>query len=48
MNEYVHNNRYFKSAKDFREAVMNFFENTWTEIESAMNTRINDNFQTLK
>lgn len=48
MNEYVRNNRYFKSAKDFREAVMNFFENTWTEIESAMNTRINDNFQTLK
>jgi len=48
MNEYARNNRYFKSAKDFREAVMNFFENTWTEIQSSMNTRINDNFQTLK
>lgn len=48
MNEYVRNNRYFKSAKDFREEIMNFFENTWTEIQSSMNTRINDNFQTLK
>ena len=48
INEYVRNNRYFKSAKDFKVAIMNFFENTWTEIESSMNTRINDDSQTLK
>lgn len=48
MNEYVRNNRYFKSPKEFREAVMNFFDKTWAEIGCSMNTRINDNFQTLK
>jgi transposase len=48
MNEYARNNHFFKSAQDFRDAILNFFHHTWGLISEAMVDRINDNFQTLK
>jgi len=48
MNEKVRNNRFFKSAKDFKEAISGFFENTLPSIGNEINDRINDNFQTLE
>lgn len=48
MNEHARNNRYFVSAKAFREALDNFFETTLPEIAGSLATRINDNFQVLK
>lgn len=48
MNEHVRNNRFFKSSKDFKEAISGFFENTLPQIGSSLNARINDNFQMLK
>lgn len=48
MNEYVRNNRFFQSAKEFRAAIMEFFEVTWPQIAQSMVDRINDNFETLK
>ena len=48
MNEKVRNNRFFKSAKDFKEAISGFFENTLPGIGNEINDRINDNFQTLE
>ena len=48
MNEHVRNNRVFHSAKEFREAIMNFFRITWPQIAFSMTSRINDNFQILK
>jgi transposase len=48
MNETVRNNRYFKTVKEFRAAIMEFFEKTWGKIASSMVDRINDNFQVLK
>ena len=44
MNEYVGNNRFFTSAKEFPEAILNFFCNTWPRIAHIMIDRINDNF----
>lgn len=48
MNEWVRNNRFFESAKEFRSVIMEFFEKTWPKIAHSMVDRINDNFQTLK
>lgn len=48
MNEYVRNNVFFKSAKEFREAILTFFEKTWPQIANSMKDRINDNFQIIK
>ena len=47
MNEYARNNRFFKSAKDFKESIRNFFQNTLPEIGTSLSGRINDNFQKL-
>lgn len=47
MNEHVRNNRFFKSPKDFREALYGFFKNTISKIADSMPKRINDNFQIL-
>ena len=44
MNEYVRNNRFFSSPKDFRDAISQFFEKTWGPISSSMRSRINDHF----
>jgi transposase len=48
MNEHVRNNRFFHSAKEFRKAIMDFFEVTWPKVAHVMVDRINDNFETLK
>lgn len=48
MNEKARNNRFFKGAKDFKEAINGFFESTLPSIGNALNDRINDNFQMLK
>jgi transposase len=48
MNEHVRNNVFFKSAKEFREAILTFFEKTWPQIAQSMKNRINDNFQIIK
>lgn len=47
MNEYVRNNRFFASAKEFREAIMTFFTHKWQIIKNDMRPRINDNFQAI-
>ena len=47
MNEYTRNNRFFTSAKDFREAILNFFNETWPSIAMQMVDRVNDNFQRI-
>ena len=47
MNEYVRNNTYFASTKDFKRAILSFFQDTWLGIKDTMRSRINDNFQTL-
>lgn len=48
MNEHTRNNRFFKGAKDFREAIDGFFINILPSIGNTLNSRINDNFQLLK
>ena len=47
MNEEVRNNVFFTSAKGFREAIVNFFENKIHTLAPNLRNRINDNFQTL-
>jgi transposase len=47
MNEHVRNNRFFESAKDFRQEINNFFRVTWPQIATSYVGRINDNFQRL-
>ncbi|NDE83090.1 MAG: IS630 family transposase [Chlamydiia bacterium] len=48
MNEYARNNRFFKTAQEFREAILGFFETTWPQISLTMIDRINDSFQIIK
>ena len=48
MNEHVRNNVVFKTAKEFKESIMNFFNCTWPSIAQSMTDRINDNFQRIK
>lgn len=47
MNEYVRNNRFFKTAGEFKKEIMDFFENKWSNIKDKMKGRINDNFQII-
>ena len=47
MNEYARNNRFFSSPKDFRSAILDFFELTWPKISLKMHSRVNDNFQII-
>lgn len=47
MNEYARNNKFFKTAQDFRQSITNFFQNTLPKIASSLVDRINDNFQKL-
>lgn len=46
MNEFVRNNRVFKNASEFRQAIDDFFAK-WPQIAHSMVNRINDNFQTI-
>ncbi|SBT15542.1 hypothetical protein VCE7224_04341 [Vibrio celticus] len=48
MNEYSRNNVYFKTKREFREAIENFGILTLPEIADSLTSRINDNFQVLK
>jgi transposase len=48
MNERARNNRFFKGAKDFKEAINGFFDEILPSIGKDLNGRINDNFQMLK
>lgn len=47
MNEHVRNNRFFRTAADFRQSIDNFFQNTLPDIAASLGARINDNFQKL-
>jgi transposase len=48
MNEQVRNNRFFKGAKDFKDAINAFFDSILPRIGNNLCGRINDNFQFLK
>jgi transposase len=48
MNEKVRNNRFFSSAKEFRESILSFFKDDWPNLSPGLEGRINDNFQILK
>lgn len=48
MNEHARNNRYFTSAKQFREIITRFFDVTLPKIADSLTTRLNDNFQVLQ
>ena len=48
MNEKVRNNRFFKGAKDFKDAINHFFDDILPDIGNSLDGRINDNFQMLK
>lgn len=48
MNEEVRNNVFFSSAKEFREAISDFFEKKIPKIPPLLRGRINDDFQTIK
>lgn len=48
MNERVRNNRFFKGAKDFKDAIGDFFDQTLPGISNLLTGRINDNFQMFK
>jgi hypothetical protein len=39
---------FFKSAKEFRQKILDSFSLTWPDISEKMRHRINDNFETLK
>lgn len=47
MNEYVRNNKYFATAKEFRDKIDEFFSQTLPRIGGILASRINDNFQVL-
>ena len=48
MNEHVRNNKYFATAKEFRDKIDEFFSQTLPQIGDILGSRINDNFQVLK
>jgi transposase len=47
MHEYVSNNHYFKTAKEFRDKIDEFLTITFNQITSRLRSTITDNFQTL-
>ena len=47
MNEQVRNNVFFTSAKEFRDAIADFFEHKIHTLAPNLKNRINDNFQTI-
>jgi transposase len=48
MNEYARNNQFFRTGKEFKEKINNFFDETWPSIAESMTSRINDNFERIK
>ena len=47
MNEECRNNTFFSSAKAFRQAISNFFEERIPKITEKLRSRINDDFQVI-
>ena len=47
MNDHARNNKYFATAKAFRDQINHFFEVTLADISGSLDGRINDNFQVL-
>jgi transposase len=47
MNEHVRNNKYFATAKEFRDKIDEFFSQTLPKIGDVLESRINDDFQVL-
>ena len=47
MNEKVRNNKFFKSAKDFKDEINRFFNQVLPEIGESLTSRINDDFQKI-
>ena len=48
MNEKVRNNKFFSTAKVFRNAISEFFDTTIGKIAQSLRGRINDDFQSIK
>lgn len=48
MNEYVRDNRFFSSAKAFRQEINHFFDSTVDEIKHILRNRITDDFQVIE
>lgn len=48
MSEYVRNNKYFKSHREFVDAIDNFFSITIPRIPEILQSRINSNFQIIQ
>lgn len=48
MNDMVRNNCYFATAKEFREKIRHFFNDTLPELAGNLSCRINDHFQKMK
>lgn len=48
MHEYVSNNKFYLSGKEFVAAVRHFFNKTVHEIKDTIQSRITDNFEQLK
>jgi transposase len=47
MNEHSRNNKFFKTAQEFRQSIYDFFSKVLPKIAPSLGTRINDNFQSL-
>lgn len=48
MNEHARNNKFFRTANEFRQGINDFFQKTLPKIADSLKTRINDNFQSLE
>ncbi|MDB6096785.1 MAG: hypothetical protein JWM09_1063 [Francisellaceae bacterium] len=47
MNEHARNNKFFRTAEEFRQSINNFFQITLPKIAESLRCGINDNFQNL-
>lgn len=47
MNKIIRNNIFFKSAKDFKDKIKEFFDQKWDQIKANYTSWISDNFQIL-
>ena len=47
MNEHARNNKFFRTADEFRQSINDFFKTTLPKIADGLRSRINDNFQKL-
>ena len=47
MNKHIKNNKYFATAKEFRDKIDEFFSQTRPKIADILGRSINDNFQLI-